>query len=105
MCATYASYSDGHRAWTKKHTAKQAFLLSLAYVLGIAISYAIAGIIAAKLGQSLQVFLQNPWVISVFSLIFIVLALSLFGAYNLQLPIKIQNSLHNINQNSEAVLI
>ncbi|WP_172673413.1 protein-disulfide reductase DsbD [Piscirickettsia salmonis] len=82
----------------KNNTAKQAFLLSLAYVLGIAISYAIAGIIAAKLGQSLQVFLQNPWVISVFSLIFIVLALSLFGAYNLQLPIKIQNSLHNINQ-------
>ncbi|RNC77002.1 hypothetical protein DA717_12730 [Piscirickettsiaceae bacterium NZ-RLO2] len=82
----------------KNNTAKQAFLLSLAYILGIAISYAIAGIVAAKLGQSLQVFLQNPWVISVFSLIFIVLALSLFGAYNLQLPIKIQNSLHNINQ-------
>ncbi|MGJ3494700.1 protein-disulfide reductase DsbD, partial [Piscirickettsia salmonis] len=82
----------------KNSTAKQALLLSFAYVLGIAISYAIAGIIAAKLGQSLQVLLQNPWVISAFSMIFIVLALSLFGAYNLQLPIKIQNSLHNINQ-------
>ncbi|ODN41862.1 protein-disulfide reductase DsbD [Piscirickettsia litoralis] len=82
----------------KNNTTRNAFFLSLSYVLGVAVSYAIAGVVAASLGQSLQAMLQNPWVISVFSLVFILLALSLFGAYDLQVPAVIRNRLHNTNQ-------
>ncbi len=64
----------------------RAFLISLAYVLGMAITYAIAGILFGVIGSSLQVFLQKPIVIGLFSAIFILMALSLFGVYQLRLP-------------------
>lgn len=72
----------------------KAFLLSLTYVLGMAATYTIAGIITAKLGSSVQALLQNFWVILLCSLIFIFLALSLFGVYELQLPSSLMNKLN-----------
>jgi thiol:disulfide interchange protein DsbD len=69
-----------HLGWRKT------FLLSLAYVLGMAITYAIAGMVVALLGNSLQAQFQRPWVIVIFSGIFVLLGLSLFGLYELQLP-------------------
>ena len=72
---------------------KRGFALSLAYVLGMAITYAIAGIIFAYLGANIQAILQNPIVITIFSLLFIAMALSLFGLYNIQLPQKWRASL------------
>jgi thiol:disulfide interchange protein DsbD len=70
----------------KKRTALRSFYLSLTYALAIAITYAIAGAIAALAGGYVQAFFQNPWVIGLFSLLFVVLSLSLFGVYELQLP-------------------
>lgn len=64
----------------------RSFFLSLAYVLGMAITYAIAGIIFGFIGGSVQAAFQKPWLIIVFTIIFIAMALSLFGLYNLQLP-------------------
>jgi thiol:disulfide interchange protein DsbD len=64
----------------------RAFLLSLAYVLGMALAYALAGIAAAWSGTMLAAALQNAWVLGSFALVFVVLALSLFGLYELQLP-------------------
>lgn len=66
-------------------TAK-AFRLSLSYVIGMALTYALAGMVAAYLGSTLQTLMQQPWVISVFSLIFVALALNMFGWYELRLP-------------------
>lgn len=66
----------------------KSFTLSLTYVLGMGITYAIAGITFGYIGNSVQVIFQNPWVITLFSLIFISMALSLFGLYNLELPSK-----------------
>ncbi len=60
--------------------------LSLAYVLGMALAYAIAGVAAAFSGSLLAAALQNVWVLSSFALVFVVLALSMFGFYDLQLP-------------------
>lgn len=76
---------------------RKAFFLSLSYVLGSAIIYAIAGILAALLGSSLQVWLQKPWIIVISSFIFILLALSLFGFYDLNLPRAWQNRLGDLN--------
>jgi thiol:disulfide interchange protein DsbD len=64
----------------------RALLLSLAYVLGMALAYALAGIAAAWSGTMLAAALQNAWVLGAFALIFVMLALSMFGVYELQLP-------------------
>jgi thiol:disulfide interchange protein DsbD len=64
----------------------RALLLSLAYVLGMAVAYSAAGVAAAWSGTLLAAALQNAWVLGAFALIFVVLALSMFGFYELQLP-------------------
>ncbi len=67
-------------------TPYKAFSLSLAYVLGMSITYAIAGVLVAAIGQNIQAALQTPLTIGLFSFIFILLALSMFGFYELKLP-------------------
>jgi thiol:disulfide interchange protein DsbD len=79
-------------------SARRAFTLSLAYVLGMAGTYALAGMVVALVGHSLQTELQRPWVIIMFSALFILLALSLFDLYELQLPKSLRNHLHSKNQ-------
>ncbi len=64
----------------------RALALSAAYVLGMAAAYALAGVAAAYSGSLLAAALQNAWVLGAFALVFVVLALSMFGAYELQLP-------------------
>jgi thiol:disulfide interchange protein DsbD len=71
----------------------RAFLLSLAYVLGMAVAYAAAGVAAAWSGTMLASALQNAWVLGAFALVFVALALSMFGLYELQLPGFLRNPL------------
>jgi thiol:disulfide interchange protein DsbD len=67
-------------------TKKRALALSSSYVLGMAVAYAAAGVAAAYSGALLAASLQNAWVIGAFALVFVLLALSMFGVYELQLP-------------------
>lgn len=76
---------------------RRAFFLSLAYVLGTALTYAAAGIAAALVGSSIQVWLQQPLIIALTSGLFILLALSLFGCYELRLPYWWQNHLSSLS--------
>jgi len=69
------------------------FLLSLVYVLGMAITYAAAGVAAGMTGTLLAAALQNPWVLGGFALVFVVLSFSMFGFYELQLPTALQSKL------------
>jgi thiol:disulfide interchange protein DsbD len=71
----------------------RALALSGAYVLGMAIVYALAGVAAGLTGSLLAAALQNSWVLLVFALLFVLLALSLFGLYELRLPAVLQNRL------------
>jgi len=71
----------------------RAFTLSLAYVLGMAATYALAGIAAGMTGTLLSAALQNVWVLSAFALVFVLLSLSMFGFYELQLPSALQSRL------------
>lgn len=71
-------------------THMRGFLLSLVYVLGMAITYALAGVAAGLLGTMLSSALQNPWVLGAFAMVFVVLALSMFGLYELQMPSALQ---------------
>lgn len=77
----------------KKITTMRAFLLSLTYVMAMALTYTVAGVLVALLGSNVQAWFQNPWVLSVFAAIFVALALSMFGFYELQLPSAIQTRL------------
>ena len=72
---------------------QKAFLLSSTYVLGSSLTYALAGVAAASMGSSLQVFFQQPWIICAVGGLFILLSLSLFGVYELRLPSAWQNRL------------
>jgi thiol:disulfide interchange protein DsbD len=69
----------------------RAFFLSLAYVLGMAITYAAIGVAAGLSGTLLSAALQNVWVLGAFAMIFVVLSLSMFGFYELQMPAALQS--------------
>lgn len=76
-----------------KITHMHAFMLSLAYVLGMAITYAAAGVAAGFSGNLISNALQTPWVLGSFSVLFVLLSLSMFGFYELQLPTSWQSKL------------
>ncbi|TRZ92629.1 MAG: protein-disulfide reductase DsbD [Rhodocyclaceae bacterium] len=69
----------------------RAFVLSLAYVLGMAVTYAAVGVAAGLSGTLLSAALQNAWVLGSFALIFVLLSLSMFGFYELQMPAALQS--------------
>jgi thiol:disulfide interchange protein DsbD len=79
-------------------TTARAFLLSLSYVIASAFTYTIFGILAALFGSNLQAVFQEPWIIALFSAIFVLLSLSMFGFYNLDLPDSIRAKLHNSSE-------
>ena len=83
------------------NSTRKSFFLSLAYVLAMAFTYAVVGVIAALSGENLQVALQNPWVIGAFAGLFVLLSLAMFGFYELQMPAGIQNKLASIS-NSQS---
>jgi thiol:disulfide interchange protein DsbD len=76
-----------------KITRMHAFILSLAYVLGMALTYAAAGVAAGFSGSLISNALQTPWVLGSFSALFVLLSLSMFGFYELQLPAALQSRL------------
>lgn len=82
-------------------TASRGFFLSLVYVLSMSIAYTIAGVIAGIFGANLQVALQNPYVLVIFALIFVALAFSMFGYFEIRLPQAIQNRVNKTTDGKE----
>lgn len=80
---------------------KRGFILSLVYVLSMSVAYAFAGIVAGVFGANLQSALQNPYVLSVFAAIFVALALSMFGYFELRVPAFIQNKINKTTDGQE----
>ena len=74
-------------------THARGFALAAAYVLGMAVTYAAAGVLAGFTGTLISTALQNIWVLGAFALVFVALALSMFGFYELQLPSSLQSKL------------
>ena len=83
-------------------TTRRAFTLSLVYVLAMSVTYTIAGLLTGLLGANIQTMLQNPWVIGSFSALFVILSLSMFGLYELQLPHALQSRLHQISHQQKG---
>lgn len=85
----------------EKMTASKGFILSLVYVLSMSAAYTIAGVIAGVFGANLQVALQNPYVLVVFALIFVALAFSMFGYFEIRLPQALQTKLNKTTDGKE----
>jgi thiol:disulfide interchange protein DsbD len=83
-------------------TTRRAFALSLSYVLGMAVMNTLAGVAAAAAGQQIQALFQQPWIIVLFSLIFVVLALSMFGLFTIQMPASLQTRLSDVSNRQRA---
>lgn len=88
-------------AGQQKPTTGKSFALATAYVLGMALTYAAAGVITGLLGAgaNIQAALQNPYVLTFFASIFILLSLAMFGLYELQLPAFLRDKLNTTSQN------
>jgi len=74
-------------------TRTRSLIVSLAYVLGMAVVYTAVGVAAGLLGEGLSAALQNPWVLGAFAAMMVGLSLSMFGLYELQLPQRWQHHL------------
>ncbi|WP_151779417.1 protein-disulfide reductase DsbD [Acinetobacter bereziniae] len=80
----------------------KAVVIALSFVVSMAVIYAIMGIIVAEIGYSFQRWFQSPWIVSLFAVLFVILALNLFGLYQLNLPQFITNKLSNLQNNQKA---
>ncbi len=86
----------------KDVTTGRAFALSLTYVLGMAFSYTLAGAAFAAAGGQLQAALQKPWIIIAVAGLFVALAASMFGAWELQMPAAIQNRISGLGNRQRS---
>ncbi len=96
--------TDGHGTFAQRSTGgtRRAFTLSLVYVLAMALTYTVAGVIAGRFGENLQAASQNPWVLGSFSAVFVLLALSMFGFYQLQIPASWQSKLAALSHRQQG---
>ncbi|MDH3350905.1 MAG: protein-disulfide reductase DsbD [Gammaproteobacteria bacterium] len=78
------------------------FVLALSYVIGMAIVYTAAGVIAVAAGAQVQATFNQPWVLTVFAGLFVLLAIAMFGGYDLQMPSSIQSRLAGLSNNQKS---
>ncbi len=83
-------------------TTRKAFYLSLIYVLAMAMTYTIVGILVGLSGENIQAWFQNPWIIGSFVALFIALSFSMFGFYELQMPASVQSKLTTISNSQQG---
>ncbi len=82
-------------------SARQGFITSLVYVLAMSFVYTLLGVLAAHLGKGLSAYLQHPYFLTAFAIIFVLLALSMFDVYQLQMPSFIQNRLNRLSSEQQ----
>lgn len=81
---------------------KKAFALSFVYIQGMAVTYAALGLVVAALGGQVQGYLQHPFVLVSFSLLFVLLAMSMFGWYEIKLPSSMMSKLTQVSNNQKG---
>jgi thioredoxin:protein disulfide reductase len=86
-----------------KHlTTARAFMLSLTYVLGMAVTYTAAGVAGAAMGKEVQGLFQQWWVLALFAALFVAMALSMFGLFTVQMPAAIQTRIAGVSNRQSA---
>ena len=86
----------------ENQTVRSTFVLSLVYVLAMALTYTVVGILVGISGASIQAWFQNPWIISAFVAVFIALSFSMFGFYELQMPASVQGKITQISNSQQG---
>ena len=83
-------------------SALKGFFISLVYVLSMAVTYTLVGVISGLLGADIQSAMQSPWVLTGFAVMFFALAISLFGYYEIQLPSKWQTKINAVSDGAQG---
>jgi len=86
----------------ENQTVRSTFILSLVYVLAMAMTYTVVGVLVGLSGENIQAWFQNPWVITAFVAIFVALSFSMFGFYELQMPASIQSRITQISNSQKG---
>ena len=86
----------------KNVTTRRAFTLSLTYVMGMSLTYTIAGALCAAAGKQVQTLFQQPWILGLFAALFVALALSMFGVFTIQMPTAIQSRVADVSNRQRA---
>jgi len=102
MIPILSSIIVSQQSGDEKPSVAQAFFTSLVYVLSMALTYTIVGLVAGLLGADLQAAMQNPWVLTIFSGVFVALALSLFGYFEIGLPSSWQSKLSKASDDAQG---
>jgi thiol:disulfide interchange protein DsbD len=102
MIPILSSIIISQQSGDEKPNMAQAFFTSLVYVLAMAFTYTLVGLVAGLLGADLQAAMQNPWVLTIFSAMFVGLALSMFGYYEIGLPSSIQSKLSKASDDAQG---
>ncbi|WP_041246978.1 protein-disulfide reductase DsbD [Brumicola nitratireducens] len=89
-------------AGKNKLTTSRAFFLSFVYVQGMAITYSLLGLVVASAGVQFQAALQSPTILIIFIILFVALAIAMFGGYEIQLPSKWQEKLNGVSNSQKA---
>ncbi|KTF10865.1 protein-disulfide reductase DsbD [Pseudoalteromonas sp. 10-33] len=89
-------------AGQKNLSTKKAFALSFIYIQGMAVTYAALGLVVAALGGQVQGYIQHPYVLISFSLLFVLLAMSMFGWYEIKLPSSMMSKLTQVSNNQKG---
>ena len=83
-------------------SAMRGFTLSVVYVLAMAVTYTVAGLAAGLFGANIQAAFQEPWIIATFSAVFVALAFSMFGFYDIQMPSFLQSRLTEVSNRQKG---
>ena len=83
-------------------TTRKALIMSIVFVLAMSVTYSVAGVLAGYFGENLQVLFQTPWVLVLFSLVFVALAFSMFGYFEIQLPAGLQSKIAAMSNKQEG---
>ncbi len=83
-------------------TSTRGFMLAFIYVLGMSLVYTMIGVIAGFAGEGMGAALQQAWILSLFAILFVLLALAMFGVYDLQMPSSVQSKIATISGNQES---
>ena len=102
MIPILSSIIISQQSGDEKPSMTKAFFTSLVYVIAMAMTYTVVGLVAGLLGADLQAAMQNPWVLTIFAGVFVALAISLFGYYEIGLPASWQSKLSRASDNAQG---
>ena len=102
MIPILSSIIVSQQGGSEKPNVAQAFFTSLVYVISMALTYTLVGIIAGLVGADIQTAMQNPWVLTIFAGMFVALAFSLFGYYEISLPASWQSKLTKVSDDAQG---